>query len=255
MEQPGALIELDGTLNLRDLGGWAADGGEVSRGRLYRCDRLSELSDADLGTLDQLGVRTVIDLRHEGEVAADVTRLWSGVEHHVNVPMAGELADRRTFMERALGGEYDGITDADVGADYIELLQRHAGDYGKAITLAVAEAPSLFHCTAGKDRTGLFAMLVLDALGVSNEDILTDFTLSNLYRAEKRMEALRPVFAEHDLDVEDFRPALSAPRQAMEMAIDWIESTHGGASGYLTGPAAMSASELAHMREVLITAS
>lgn len=252
MREPGSPIPLEGALNLRDLGGWTADGGTVGWGRLYRCDRLSELTPADLETLDRLGVGTVIDLRHAGEVAADVSRLWPEVTTHVNIALAGDLADQRTFIERALAGDLDGITDADVGNDYIQILQAHAADYGRAITLAVRQAPSLFHCTAGKDRTGLFAMLVLGTLGVSRQDILTDFTLSNVYRAERRIEALRPMFAEHGLDVEVFRPALSAPQLAMEMAIDWIDEVHGSAVGYLVDSAGLPGEMIAEIRAALI---
>ena len=196
MNKPGARIDLEGALNLRDLGGWAADGGTVAYGRIFRSDRLSELSDADLATFAGLGVRTVIDLRHGSEVEEAPSRLWPTVDYHENIPMAGDSVQPRTFLEMAFSGEMDGMTDAFVGETYISMLTRHAQDFGRAINLAVSRAPSLFHCTAGKDRTGLFAMLVLRSIGVSHDDVMTDFTLSNPYRAEARIVALAPMFAE-----------------------------------------------------------
>lgn len=249
---PGTRIELDGALNLRDIGGWKADGGVIAFGRLFRSDRLSELSATDLATLERLGVRTVIDLRHGHEVDDAPTRLWATVDHHENIPMTGDSVQPRTFLEMAFSGEMDGITDTDVGEMYIGMLTRHASDFGRAINLAVAKAPSLFHCTAGKDRTGLFSMLVLSSLGVSDDDVLTDFTLSNAYRAEQRMKELAPMFAERGLDVEHYRPALSAPRVALEMAIAWIGETYGGPSDYLTELAGMSDDDLSAMRSLLM---
>ncbi|MCP3934301.1 MAG: tyrosine-protein phosphatase, partial [Actinomycetia bacterium] len=94
-------------------------------------------------------------------------------------------------------------------------------------------------CTAGKDRTGLLAMLMLGTLGVSQDDILHDFTLSNQYRAEIRMKALAPIFAAKGLDVETFRPAFSAPRLAMEMALEWIEREHGSPTAYVRDAAGL----------------
>ncbi len=225
---------MDGSLNLRDLGGWpTASGGTITPGQLFRSDRLSELTDADLGRHDELGIRTVIDLRYEREVADDPSRLWSVVDNHVEIPMGGGAADQKSFLERAFSGEMEGIDGEWVGDAYIGMLTDHATDFGRAVETAVDNAPSLFHCTAGKDRTGLFAMLVLSACDVDRSHILKDFDLSNEYRAEKRIAALAPTFAEKGLDVENFRAALGAPRDAMEMAFTFLDAEHGGPVNYL----------------------
>jgi len=251
--RPGTRIDLDGALNLRDLGGWRAEGGIVALGRLFRSDRLSELSDADLAIMDRLGVRTVIDLRHGHEIDDAPSRLWSAVDHHRNIPMTGDSVQPRTFLEMAFSGEMDGISDIRVGEMYIGMLVRHASDFGRAITLAVAEPPSLFHCTAGKDRTGLISMLILGALGVSDDDIVADFELSNVYRSERRIMELAPAFADRGLDIEDFRPALSAPRRALEMAMQWLAETHDGPVDYLLSTAGLDRDALSTMRENLVT--
>jgi protein-tyrosine phosphatase len=166
--------------------------------------------------------------------------------------MTGDSVQPRTFLEMAFSGEMDGITDTDVGEMYIGMLTRHANDFGRAINLAIAKAPSLYHCTAGKDRTGLFSMLVLGSLGVSDDDVLTDFTLSNEYRAEQRIKELAPLFAERGLDVEQYRPALSAPQLALEMAIEWLDESHGGPSNYLVEIAGLSDDDISAMRAALI---
>ena len=232
---PGSLIALDGTLNFRDLGGWSTATGEhvVSRATLYRSDRLSDLTPADHAVLERLGVVTVIDLRYEAEAAQHPSNLWSGVQDHVAIPMGGDLADQRTFIERALDGDYDGITDDDVAVSYVELLTEHASDFGAAVDTLTEGGTALFHCTAGKDRTGLLAMLLLRTVGVADRDVLRDFTLSNEYRAERRMAQLRGVFADRGLNIEDFRPALSAPGPALERAMRWIDETHGSTATFL----------------------
>lgn len=249
---PGSLIVMDGSLNLRDLGGWpTADGGTIAPGRLFRSDRLSELTEADLQRHDELGIRTVIDLRYEREVADDPSRLWSAVENHVEIPMGGGAADQKSFIERVFAGEMDEIDGEWVGEAYIGMLTDHATDFGEAISTAVDKAPALFHCTAGKDRTGLFAMLVLSTCGVEREHILKDFDLSNEYRAEKRMAALAPTFAEKGLDVENFRAALGAPRDAMEMAFAFLDREHGGPVNYLETTAGMGTDGVRSIRALL----
>ncbi len=253
MTTPGARIELDGALNLRDLGGWAtADGRTVRYGKAFRCDRLSDLSTNDHATLDSLNIKTVIDLRYEREVVEHPSALWGAVTNHLEIPMGGgQLADQKSFIERAIDGEFEGITDADVGESYLSLLTDHAADFARVVTSTVTEGPSLFHCTAGKDRTGLTAMLILSTLGVSDEDIRTDFGLSNEYRAETRIAQLRDFFTERGLDVENFRPALSAPVPAMAQAQAWIEAEHGGAEGYLR-TSGMSPDAIEQMRTDLL---
>lgn len=240
----GSLIELDGTMNLRDLGGWKTDSGTTAHGHFYRSDRLSDLSDDDHAKLEERGIVTVIDLRYQAEVAQHPSRLWPTVQHHHEIPMGGELADQRSFIDRVLAGELDGVSDADVGLSYVEMLAAHGRGFGAAVEHLLNSGPGLYHCTAGKDRTGLLSMLILATVGVSADDILADFVLSNEYRAARRMEQLRPTFEAHDLEIESFRPALSAPRPALEQAIDWLTSHHGTAEAFLavhggvTGPAA-----------------
>ncbi len=235
---PGALIELDGTLNLRDLGGWPTASGEaVARGRLYRSDRLNGLSDADHQRLSTLGIATVVDLRYREEAAEHPSRLWPTVTAHLEIPMAGELANQRSLVDRILAGELHGITVDDVADSYREMLTRHARGFGRAVEALLGPRPALFHCTAGKDRTGLLAMLVLATVGVADDDILADYDLTNRYRAERRIVELRPSFERRDLDIERFRPALSAPVPAMEATLAWLARHHTTAEAYLSGPA------------------
>ena len=250
---PGDRLPLDGARNLRDLGGYRTrDGRLVRRGVLYRSDRLTELTDADLDRLAGLGIRTVIDLRYDAEVVEHPSRLWSTVERHEHVPMAGALAKERSFLDRVFDGELDGITDDDIAQSYLDMLDQHSADFAQVIRIITGGCPALFHCTAGKDRTGLVSMFVLSVLGAGDDVILDDFELSNRHRAEPRIAELRPVFAARGLDVEAFRPALSAPRPALAAAMRWLDQEVGGPERYLLDIAGLDEGDLAALRRLLL---
>ena len=93
--------------------------------------------------------------------------------------------------------------------------------------------PAVFHCSAGKDRTGLSAALLLRLLGVPEEIVLDDYELSTTYRTQRRLVELRPRFEEMGLDIERFVDFLSAPRPVLKAALDQIKQHHGGVEGYL----------------------
>lgn len=230
---PGALIAIDGLRNIRDLGGWATPTGVVRHGRLFRSDRLDELTPASHRALDALGISTVVDFRYESERDEAPSRLWSSVTNHVEIPMAPKDRLPGSFVERVQRGEFDNLTDATITEMYQVLLKVHRPGFVEAISQMVSGGPALFHCSAGKDRTGIMAMLLLSVLGVAEEDIVAEFDLTNTYRTESRMEEMAEVFAKIDLDVEDFRPIMSAPVPAMIGALAWIRAEHGTAEAYL----------------------
>ncbi|MGP0031425.1 MAG: tyrosine-protein phosphatase [Acidimicrobiales bacterium] len=173
------LIALEGAVNFRDLGGYRTVGGYQTRWRtLFRADGLGELSRADLDVMAELGIRTVVDLRTSDEVE----RGRFDVEAHPvafhHFPFIDELSDVETWNLRPglLREQYKEMLDDAVpqivGA--LEVLSSHGA------------RPAVFHCTAGKDRTGLLSALVLSLLGVPEETVVADYALSG-----EAMERLR----------------------------------------------------------------
>lgn len=200
-------LELEGASNVRDLGGWpVAGGGKVAFGRLFRAAALARLTDADRVTLARVGLRTVCDLRGVRERERAPARLegleW--IEVH-SLP-----------IEPTVGGSLSDIlaTREATGEDVLALMQRaysaYAFDcvprYGAMFDLILQGAdrlPLLFHCSAGKDRTGFGAALVLAALGVPWEHIVEDYLATNrLWRGDPELaRELPPVVAEKLLGV------------------------------------------------------
>src|SRR5580693_10691876 len=165
------LIALDGAVNFRDLGGYATLDGRRTRWRvLFRADGLSELSQTDFSVMRDLGIRTVVDLRsgHEVEQSRFDVEAHPVDFHHF--PFIDQLPDIEQWDQRP------GL----LGAQYIEMLDDAAPQIIRALQVLTApdSRPAVFHCTAGKDRTGLLSALVLSLLGVPEETVVADYALS-----------------------------------------------------------------------------
>ena len=180
-------VELEGAFNLRDLGGYrTASGGRIRWRRLFRSDSLHRLTEADVAALADLGVHTVIDLRTGEEVRERGS--FDGTTQYHHLPLIDQLRSRD-----AVNTTY---TDpARVTARYLEILDEGRAQMAEVLTLLTDEAtyPAVFHCAAGRDRTGVVAATVLGLLGVADEDIVADYVLSQ-EAMERLLEHLR---AEH----------------------------------------------------------
>ena len=174
------VLPLQGGLNLRDMGGYSTgDGRRVKTGMLYRSGRMSSLTDADEAHLAGLGIRSVCDLRNTDErsrhptrwCAAGATELW-----------ARDYEDYSGQLDKLMRKDDATVDEAHnaMVTLYRELPIHHAQSYRWMFArLAAAEVPLLFNCTAGKDRTGVGAALLLHALGVPHEQIVEDYAATN----------------------------------------------------------------------------
>lgn len=170
-----------GIHNFRDYGGYRADGGTVRRGLLYRSGQHVGASDEDLAALAALDIRTVIDLRGVSERTSNPCRRHEGWQGEV-LTHDGETTSSPPHMD--IGPE---VTTADYARErmlsvYTRMpenpaMQAMFGRYLRA--LAEREGASLVHCFAGKDRTGVAAMLLLHILGASEDDQYAEFLLTN----------------------------------------------------------------------------
>lgn len=231
------LVPLAGAMNVRDVGGYPASGGQtVRRGMVFRSDHLADLTADDLDELADRAIRTIVDLRRDDEVTARPTRLWPGVLERVHLPMAGDETQGQDLVARMVAGELTAFTVDDVAEAYSDMLARHAASFATVLTMIadLDRVPLLYHCTAGKDRTGLTTALLHLVLGVGRPAVLDDFDLSNRYRCTRRIEQLRPELEAAGVDIEAIRPALSAPVSALDAALNELDARYGGAERYLS---------------------
>ncbi len=177
------LIPLQGAVNFRDLGGYLTEDGLRTRWRvLFRADGLSELTETDLAVVRELGIRTVVDLRSGQEVEQSRFDVEAHPVTFHHFPFIKALPDAEDFA-RAPGF---------LGTQYTDMLDDATPQIiGALSALAAPDArPAVFHCTAGKDRTGLLSALVLSLLGVPEETVVADYALSGAAMARLRAKLI-----------------------------------------------------------------
>ena len=167
-----APLVLAGTRNTRELGGYpAACGRKTRRHAFLRSDGLSGLTDKDVQMLLDYGVCCVVDLRSESETAAAPSRLADvpGVDYY-SIPMLDEAASQ---------GFTGGMPER-MGDVYVKLLSGRGDAFARIIRIFAQHSGGtvLFNCTAGKDRTGVTAMLLLLLAGVPCEIVVADYSVS-----------------------------------------------------------------------------
>ena len=220
------VVTLDAVHNFRDIGGYPTTDGRVTRwGRLFRADGLYRLTEDDLEVVRTLGLRTVLDLRTDEEL--DLRGRFPFEYHPVafhHIPIMDSTWASLPEVE---------ITDRDP-AEFLEWaytdMLRESGDrFARAIVhLSEAEVmPAVFHCAAGKDRTGVLAMLLLGALRVRTDYIIADYALTAEGTARLREWSRRESPELYERMESLPSQMMAAVPEAMHRVIEIVTSQHG----------------------------
>jgi protein-tyrosine phosphatase len=245
------FVLLDGCFNFRDLGGYPAlSGRTVRRGCVYRSDALHRLTARGTQAFSALGVATVIDLRAPAEVSGKAWQPppgWPG--DHLHIPLRPAVPDWAAYSKAQL--ESPGFA----AMHYLETFRDSQAAIQAAVQVLAdpARLPAVFHCAAGKDRTGIIAALVLTLLGVPAPYVADDYALSEI--ATQRWDASIAAGGHDDTQTAwaYVPPAmLTADRLTMTTFLDRIQQAHPTADNLaaaigITGPS------LQHLRGSLLT--
>jgi len=219
-------IALEGAVNFRDLGGYATDDGYRTRWRLlFRADGLSELTAPDLDVLREIGIRTVVDLRSWDEVEQNRFDIEAHPVAFHHFPFVTTLPDPEDFQR--MPGFFP--------AQYVQMLEEAAHQIVAALSaLAAPDAlPAVFHCAAGKDRTGLLSAVVLSLLGVPDETVVADYALSGAAMARLR-EKVTAKYPERMSAIADADIVFSADPDNMVALFAHVHERYGSLSDYAT---------------------
>ncbi|WP_340316284.1 tyrosine-protein phosphatase [Rhizorhabdus argentea] len=230
------LLPLEGGFNLRDMGGYAAaDGRTVKRGMLFRSGVMSLLTEADERHLGSLGIATVCDLRRGGERRRDPTRWCEPAGAFYWSRDYAEASGVFTEMLRSSAATAEAVRQTMLGL-YRDILVDHAPSYRFLFERLIAgHVPLLFNCTAGKDRTGVAAALILSVLGVDRDMIVEDYLLTNRYADFSRLMSRKDgeISRYRTVAREVLAPVFTADADYLAMMFDSLERDHGGIDAYL----------------------
>ena len=250
------LVSLEGTQNFRDLGGYPTeDGGQVRWGRVFRADALSTLTVADLELLEGLGLRLVVDFRGDEEVGLEPGPFRDHPRVAYRNVAIGENASPAEWRARFESGDLGDLDAGWLSRSYVAMLDARPEAFGEVLRAFAEQSalPAVFHCTAGKDRTGMMAMLLLRLLGVPREHVVADYALTAEFTGNK-IRAANRWFSDRGVDTEQAAHLFSARPANMELALDHLEGRHGGIERYAREAMALEADVIEALRGDLIEA-
>lgn len=203
------------TFNLRELGGYEAQEGTTKSHVFLRSDNLSHLSNEEIETLKKYGLKTIVDLRHDHELEAEPDPFAKDPQvDYLNI----SVTDYASFTTADLNE----ILLSDL---YITMAENTTFIQTMFETLADSEGTLLFHCSAGKDRTGFVSALLLKLVGVSDFDIVADYEVSTTY--------LIPKYEPMDFNPAKEYPSLYASKpETMFTFLSYLKKTYGTIEAY-----------------------
>jgi len=251
-------LSFSGAKNFRDLGGYrATDGRSVRWGMLYRSDKLHNLTDADLKRLSALGLDRVIDFRSEREHAEEPDRLpESGATRAVHIPINDVSTviwyeEHEEFLKNIREvdpAQYLTQTNVQLATRFTPEIQRFMHE-----VLSARGKPVMFHCAAGKDRTGFAAALLLRIFGVPMKTILEDYLLTNqYYLPSKTWELLRLRLLKGAQYADVVRGFMEIQPAYLQAAFDAMEREHGSFEGYLQNALGTNEHDVENLRKVYL---
>jgi len=217
----GREVLLEGAVNFRDLGGYSTtDFRRISTGRIYRAGDISKLTDSDMEELKRRKIYTVVDFRGEDEVAASPDRLPPGADYLLLSTGSGNLAD--FFKGHTSGMDVMIAFYSDVSV----FRDKYRPFFQKLLMLPDTSA-IVFHCSAGKDRTGIAAALLLYALDIPMETILSDYVATNYFRRDENKKMMDWLVTKHGIDQKMAAEILDANPLYLETAFNAIKRKYG----------------------------
>ncbi|MEU6622000.1 tyrosine-protein phosphatase [Streptomyces litmocidini] len=241
------LVKLSGTANLRDAGGYRTHNGQwVKMGEVYRSDALNNLTAEDQAKLQRLHIRTVFDLRMEDERAKGPDRVPAGADYVVADVFVGS-------------GAFQTMPKTPAEAEQMMIDAEKAmvsGDGGKKAYSQVFDGireddarSVLFHCTAGKDRTGWSSAALLTALGVPRDTVMADYLASNTYRKAAN-DALLGHLPPQQAVV--YKPLLDVRPEYLNSGYGEVETKYGTFDRYLSDGLGIDRHELKRLKKDLL---
>jgi len=241
-------VKLEGAVNFRDLGGYKTkDGKKVKLGLLYRSAALNTLTDADLTKIAGLHIKYDFDFRGPYEVKTAPDKIPTGTIR-ISLPAGSENIGDSNYMKNM--GKYM-KSDSFLLSFYTNLTpfkERYTPLFD-SLLFNTTVSPILFHCTAGKDRTGIAAALILYALGVDENTIYDDYEATNYYRRNENAKTIAQMTKYYGLDEKTASNLMGAKKEYIAATFATIRATYGSIDTYLQKVLGLDASKINKLRK------
>ena len=225
-------IKLQGAVNFRDIGGYPTkDGKKVKMGLLYRSAALNTLTDADISKIADLHIKYDFDFRGPFEVKTAPDKIPAGT-FRISLPAGSENIGDSNYMKNM--SKY--MKSDSFLISFYTVLTPFKERYTPLFDSLLANkntSPILFHCTAGKDRTGIAAALILYALGVEEETIYNDYEATNYYRRNENSKAIAQMTKYYGLDEKTASNMMGAKKEYIQSTFTTIRAQYGTIDNYL----------------------
>jgi protein-tyrosine phosphatase len=242
-------LDWEGCLNVRDLGGLPTENGRTTQpGRVVRADNIRKLTDTGWQALTDHGVRRIVDLRMQVELAGDPPRDVDVDVVHVSIFGDGMDEAYVAGLDAHLASVED-VADHYVYS-YVDWLERYREHFGRAFAaIADADGTVLVHCMGGKDRTGVVSALLLRLAGVSHNVIGEDYAVTAVNLAPSTSVWIPAV--EDPVERAKWQRLAATPAAAMERVVLEVEARYGDVASYLRA-AGLSDEQVARLEERLV---
>ena len=250
-------LPVHGAPNFRDLGGYTtSDGRVVKWGKLYRTDALNELTDGDQGYLERLDIQRIVDFRIPDEAGDAPDKLPAELRaRYINMPVGFNDGNYAEFVKKIMSGDTQGLNlEGALEQGNVKFVREFTPVFRDWLhgLVTTADGSQIFHCTAGKDRTGVAIALLLDAVGAERAAVVADYAASEANLSGAWADGM---FAMIDAMGVPRTPTLdeliaATPPAAIEEALAWLDREHGGSAAYLRS-GGLTEAELAALRRRL----
>ena len=224
-------VPLKGAANFRDLGGYTtSDGRHVKWGEIYRSADMSKLTDSDLTVLKSRNISFDVDLRGHQEQAQAPDKINPGTDY-ILCPAGSDNMDWAKSIARLKGNQADSLMISYYSNTQF-LADRYKPFFDKLLNLPQGQS-LVFHCTAGKDRTGIGSALFLYSLGVPYETIMEDYLASNYYRRAVNAQLTNQMVKFMHLDPEVAKSMAGVKKEYLDATLKALIKQYGSIDNYL----------------------
>jgi len=242
-------VKLQGAINFRDIGGYATkDGKHVKWGKIYRSASLNKLTDADVQKLQNLSIHTVADFRGPYEVAIAPDKI-PATAVRISLPAGSEQIGDSTYMKNMIKRMSNDSSLYRFYSDLTPFTARYKPVFQELLHMN-QDSALLFHCSAGKDRTGIAAALILYALGVNEQTIMDDYLATNYYRSAENERAKMGMMKMYGLDEKTASNMMAAKDTYLMATFASIKKQYGTVDAYLAKEMSLSKDNIATLKKL-----